>query len=325
MKNNVATFLILVFIIVVFFIGGAIFTVDETQQAIVTQFGEPMGPAITQAGLYFKIPLIQKVNYFEKRIMEWDGDPNQIPTLDKRYIWVDTTARWRINDALKFMQSMGSERAAQSRLADIIDAATRDVISGHNLIETVSNSNELIDRYKERAKAGEALDEFLDENTFDRVKFGRVNVTKAIFKRTNEIVPSYGIELIDIRIKSVTYVQEVRRKVYDRMIAERKRAAELFRSEGQGKKAEIEGLMGKELQDIQSNAYRQAQEIMGKADAEAIRIYAEAFSKDPAFYAFLKTLDTYRYTVNAETTLILTTEGEFYKYLKSGDTESLKP
>lgn len=291
-------------------ISGAIYTVSETQQVVITQFGQPIGEPIKTAGLHFKTPFIQKANYFEKRILEWDGSPNQIPTKDKRYIWVDTTARWRIADPLKFLQSVGNETGAHARLDDIIDSATRDSITNQLLVEAVRNTNRLLERIKE-------VEEVLGaEEALERIEVGREELTRGILQRAQELVPQYGIELIDVRIKRIDYVEEVRRKVYERMISERKRAAEKYRSEGQGKKAEIEGEMEKELNRITSEAYRKAQEIKGRADAEAIKIYAEAYSKDPEFYSFLKTLETYKETIDKGSTIILSTDSDYYEYLK---------
>jgi len=303
--------------------GNCVYTVDETKQVVLTQFGEPIGGPITKAGLYFKLPVIQTANYFEKRILPWDGDPNQIPTLDKRYIWVDTMARWRIVDPLKFMQSMGNESAALGRLDDIVDSAARDAISNANLVEAIRDSNRLVEKYEQGGDKDEDI--FLDvgETGLEKIKIGREELMKSIQKQASLIAPRYGIELIDVRIKRINYVQEVQKKVYERMISERKRAAEKYRSEGQGKKAEIEGQMTKELQDIRSQAYKAAQELMGEADAEAIKIYADAYNKDPGFYSFLKTMDTYKKTIDKDTTLILSTDNDFYQYLKSLEVEAL--
>jgi len=294
--------------------SGALYTVDETQQVVITQFGEPMGKSITEAGLYFKAPFIQTVNYFEKRILQWDGDPNEITTRDKRYIFVDTTARWRIKDALKFMQSVRDENGAQARLDDIIDGATRDVISANIMIELVRNSNRLADLYKKgELKAG---DFDIAETSLEQISVGREKLSREILSRAGKTVPNYGIVLVDVRFKHLNYIQEVQNKVFERMISERRKAAEQFRSEGQGKKAEIEGQIEKELKEIQSGAYRKAQEIKGKADAEAIKIYADAYNKDPEFYSFINTLKSYKGTINKDTTLILSTDNEFYSQLK---------
>ncbi len=289
---------------------SSVYVVDETQQVVITQFGEPIGEPVVEAGLYFKRPFIQRANYFEKRMLEWDGRPNQIPTKDKRYIWVDTTARWRIADPLKFLQSVANETGAHARLDDIIDSATRDAVTSHLLVEVVRNTNQLLER------AAEELKELGTAEALERIEVGRGKLTRGILSQAQEMVRQYGIELIDVRIKRIDYVKEVRRKVFERMISERKRAAELYRSEGQGKKAEIDGEMGKELKRITSEAYRTAQEIEGKADAEAIKIYAEAYSRDPEFYSFLKTLETYKETIDRNSTLILSTDSAYFEYLK---------
>jgi modulator of FtsH protease HflC len=302
-----------VIFIVILILSGTLYVVDQTQQVVITQFGEPIGEPIKDAGLHFKMPFVQTANYFDKRILAWDGDPNQIPTKDKKYIFVDTTARWKIVDPLKFMQSVGNEMGAQARLDDIIDAATRDFITSNNLVEAVRNSNRLLDAYKGQKTAE---DEIMTTEAIEKIEVGREAISREILKRAEQTVPQYGIEMVDVRIKRINYVEEVRRKVYERMISERKRAAEQYRSEGQGKKAEIEGQMAKELQEIQSIAYKKAQEIAGKADAKAIDIYAGAYNKDPDFYAFLRTLETYHKTIGSDTTLILTTDGEYYKFLQ---------
>jgi len=292
---------------------SSVYVVDETQQVIITQFGEPIGEAVRGAGLHFKLPFVQRANYFEKRLLEWDGSPNQIPTKDKRYIWVDTTARWRIADPLKFFQSVGNETGAHARLDDIIDSATRDAITSHLLVEAVRNTNELLESAAEELQAQKELG---TKEALERIEVGREKLTRNILGQAQELVLQYGIELIDVRIKRIDYVKEVREKVYERMISERKRAAEQYRSEGQGKKAEIDGQMAKELKRITSEAYRAAQEIEGKADAEAIRIYAEAYSRDPEFYSFLKTLETYKQTIDRNSTIILSTDSAYFEYLK---------
>ena len=290
--------------------SGALFIVDETKQVVITQFGKPVGNPITSAGLHFKIPFIQEAHYFEKRLLEWDGDPNQIPTKDKKYIWVDTMARWRIVDALKFLQSVGNELNASSRLDDIINSATRDAVTGHLLVEAVRNSNRIL----ETKELGE--DAIVSEEALERIEIGRQQLTRSILDKAKVLAPQYGIEVMDVRVKRVNYVEEVRNKVYDRMIAERKRAAEKYRSEGHGKSAEIEGQTGKELKLITSEAYRQAQTIVGKADAEAVNIYAQAYSQNPEFYSFLKTIETYKNTIDAGSTIVLTTDSDYYRYLK---------
>jgi len=299
--------IIVVIIIGLIILGGTLYTVDQTQQVVITQFGEPIGKPITEAGLYLKKPFIQKVNYFEKRLLAWDGLPTQVPTKDKRYIWVDTTARWRIVDPLKFLQTMGSERTALGRLDDIIDSATRNQITSHLLYELVRNSE------REFVETEVSLE---IEEKIGEVKYGREKISRSILEEASGLVPEFGLELVDVRIKRLNYVERVRQGVYARMIAERKRVAEQYRSEGEGKKAEIEGMREKEQQKITSQAYRRAQEITGKADAEATGIYAKAYNKDPEFYSFLKTLDTYKGTLNEQTWLLLTSDSDFYKYLK---------
>ncbi|MGE0267632.1 MAG: protease modulator HflC [Candidatus Omnitrophota bacterium] len=313
MRNSLSIYLGL-FLAAALFLGtGLLYTVDETQQVVITQFGELVGQPKTRAGLYFKLPW-QQVNYFEKRILQWDGDANQIPTRDKRFIWVNTFARWRIADPLKFMQSVRTEESAQTRLDDIIDASTRDVVSRHKLIEAIRSTNRIIEE-RNAAEDLETSSGVLSYTELETIEIGREELARQILTRAAETTPQYGIELIDVRIKRINYVAEVRDKVYDRMISERKRAAEQFRSEGQGKKAEIEGQIIKELQEITSEAYKKALVIKGKADAEAIKIYADAFNKDPEFYSFVKTLETYKKTMNEGTTLILSTENDFFEQL----------
>lgn len=313
MKNTLTMIIGIVLLVIILAASGALYTIDETQQVVLTQFGKLIGKPKTQAGLYFKLPFIQTANYFDKRILEWDGDADQMPTREKRLIWVDTTARWRIADPLKFMQRVGTEPNAQTRLDDIIDAKTRETISSNALVEAVRNSNRLIE--EGNAETLENASEEFGKTALASIKEGREALSRKILALAADAVKDYGIEMVDVKIKRINYVEEVQRKVYERMISERKRAAEQFRSEGQGKKAEIEGQQAKELQQIQSGAYRTAQEIKGKADAEAIKIYADAYNKDPEFYSFLKTLETYRKTINDRTTLMLTTDNDFYGYL----------
>jgi len=315
MKRTIRKIIVIVAVIaavvILAFISGAIYVVDETQQAVITQFGRPIGQPVTSAGLHFKKPVIHQTHYFEKRLLEWDGDPNQIPTKDKKYIWVDTVARWKITDALKFLQSVGNELGMQARLDDIINSATRDIITSHILVEAVRNSNRILE-----SKA-EGEDIIVTDEALEHIKVGRETLEQTILEKAKILAPQYGIEIKDVRIRRMNYVEAVRNKVYDRMIAERKRAAEKYRSEGMGKSAEIEGQTAKGLKEIQSEAYRQAQIVMGKADAEAITIYGDAYSQDPEFYSFLKTMDTYKTTIDDKSTVILTTDSDYYKYLKS--------
>jgi membrane protease subunit HflC len=310
LKPIIRIFAVLAILVILAFMSGLVFIVDETQQVIITQFGKPVGSPITDAGLRFKRPLIQQANYFEKRVLQWDGDPNQIPTKDKKYIWVDTYARWQIVDALNFLQSVGNEINAHARLDDIINSATRDVITGHLLVEAIRDTNRILDIEETE------IDVSLAEEALEPIEVGRSTLEGLILTKASKLAPQYGIKLIDVRIKRTNYVEDVREKVYDRMIAERKRAAEKYRSEGQGKSAEISGQLTKELKLITSEAYRKAQGIKGKADAEAVTIYAEAYRKAPDFYSFTKTLETYKNTIDENSTIILTTDTDYYKYLK---------
>ena len=287
-------------------LSNSIYVVDMTQQVVITQFGKPIGDAVTEPGLKVKVPFIQKANTFDKRILEWDGSPRQIPTKDKRYIWVDTFARWRIADPLKFMQSVTDEIGAQARLDDVIDAVTRDQITSHDLIDVVRNTNREM-TISDIDNPGVAQ---------EKIQTGRSAITRIVFDDASEQMPRYGIELMDVKIKRVNYVEEVRQKVYERMISERQRIAERYRSEGQGQSSEIRGQKEKELQGITSEAYKAAEEIRGDADAEATGIYADAFGRDPEFYSFLRTLESYKNTLDGETSLILTTDSDYFMFLK---------
>jgi len=309
MKKLLNIFIALIILIVLMAVSGVMYVVDETKQAVITQFGKPVGNPITTAGLHFKKPFIQKVRYFEKRLLEWDGDPNQIPTKDKKYIWVDTIARWKIVDALKFLQSVSNETGAHARIDDIINSATRDAVTSHLLVETVRNSNRIIEGEGDKNVV-------ITEEALEHIKVGRKLLEKIILDDARVLAPKYGIELVDVRIKRINYVKDVRGKVYERMISERKRAAEQYRSEGQGRRAEIEGQRGKELKLITSEAYRKSEGLKGKADAEVIGIYAKAYNQDPEFYSFIKTLETYKKTIDKNSTIILTTDSDYYKYLK---------
>jgi membrane protease subunit HflC len=290
-------------------VTGTLYIVDEIQQAVVTQFGRPVGEPVVAPGIHFKIPFIQKVNYFEKRFLEWDGDANQIPTRDKKFIWVDTYARWRIVDPLLFFQRLRDELGAQSRLDDILDGETRNAIAKHDLVEIVRSSNREFEQSEDLGDTEEAV-------VLQEIKYGRSVITRKILANASPQLLSLGIELLDLRLKRINYVEEVRRKVYDRMVSERKRIAAKFRSEGQGESARIRGQKERDLKGITSEAYRVAQEIVGKADAEATRIYAEAYNQDPEFYRLIKTLETYTDTFDEESLLILTTDGDFFHYLK---------
>ena len=293
------------------FLARPFFTVDETQQVIVTQFGKPIGDAVTQPGLHFKLPFIQNANYFPKNLLEWDGDPGQIPTQDKTFIWVDAFARWRIVDPLMFYKAVNNERAAHKKLDDILDAATYNFITSHHLIEVVRSSNRLMEGEKVTIVG---LPEKAREKI--KIKLGREQMTRGILKQAAPKLKGFGIEIVDFRIKRINYVEEVRKKVYERMIAERKQISEKFRSEGKGESKKIEGERQKELRRIKSEAYRKVEETKGKADAEATKIYADAFSKDPEFYSFINTLDIYKKALNEDTRVLLSTNSDFFKYLK---------
>jgi modulator of FtsH protease HflC len=310
MKNMIRIIISLFIVVTVGFLTGAVYVVSEINQAVITQFGKPIGDPITTAGLHFKMPMIQQVHYFDKRLLVQDGDPNQIPTRDKKYIWVDTTARWKIADALRFLQSVGSERGAYSRLDDIINSATRDIITQMSLVEVIRNSNRVLD------EEGDVTIASFDEEALAHIKEGREKMEADILLRAKKLAPQYGIELVDVRIKRIGYVENVRQKVYERMISERKRAAEEYRSEGRGKSAEIKGRMEKELKSITSGAYKTAQILRGEADAKATITYAKAYNNDPDFYDFTKSMETYRGTMGTGTTILLTTDSEYFKYLK---------
>ncbi len=291
-------------------LNGA-YTVDETQQVVITQFGQPIGEPIQKAGLYWKKPFVQEIHYFDKRILEWDGYPSEIPSKDKKFIWVDVTARWQIIDPLKFLQTMRHELNAQSRLDDIIDGVTRDFITRYEAPEIVRNTNRILE-----VKVGE--EDISGEESFEKIETGRNTITRMILEQATKIVADYGIRLVDIRIKRINYIESVQRRVFERMISERKRAAEKLRSEGQAFREEIAGQKERELKRIYSEAYRKAQELKGKADAEATQIYADAYSKDPEFYTFLTTLDSYHEGLK-DSRLILSTDSEFLSYLKTID------
>lgn len=300
---------IVIIIVAALFIGrGGLYVVNEAEQAIVTQFGKPVGDVIGP-GIHFKLPFVQKVNRFEKRILKWDGDPNQIPTKDKKFIWVDTTARWRIADPLLFFKTVASERGAQSRLDDIIDSVVRDAVSGHLLFELVRGSDYLAQDVERIEVDGVAIPK--------EGLVGREEILAGILEKAHANTPDYGIELLDVQIKRINYVEQVRTRVYERMINERKKVSAQFRSEGEGEKAEILGQMDRELKEISSEAYRKALEIRGAADAEAAAIYADAYNQDKDFYAFLRTLESYKKSIQKNGKLVISTDSDYYRYLKN--------
>ena len=297
--------------IIAFVIYGAAYSVDETEQVVVTQFGRIIGQPKTDPGLKFKIPFIQKANYFNKNLLEWDGDPGQIPTLDKTFIWVDTFARWKIVDPVKFFQTVNNRFNAVGKLNDIIDPAVRNFITSHHLIEAVRSSN----RELETEEIG-LEDATRRTRVYFQIDVGRQKITQGILEQAQPKLTPFGIELVDVKIKRINYVEEVRKSVYGRMIAERNQIAEKFRSEGKGEAQKILGEKERDLQEIESEAFKKAQRLKGGADAEATIIYAEAYGKDPEFYSFVQTLDIYRETLGQNSSLVLSTDSEFLKYLK---------
>jgi membrane protease subunit HflC len=309
MKNK--SIILIPLAIIAFVIYGAAYTVDETEQVVVTQFGRIVGEPKTDPGLKFKIPFIQTANYFNKNLLEWDGDPGQVPTLDKTFIWVDTFARWKIVDPVKFFQTVNNRFAAVGKLNDIIDPAVRNFITSHHLIEAVRKSNRELDT----VEVGVEESSRKTRVTY-RIDTGRQKITQGILEQAQPKLTPFGIELVDVKIKRINYVEEVRKSVYGRMIAERNQIAEKFRSEGKGEAQKILGEKERDLQEIESEAFKRAQRIKGSADAEATIIYAEAYGKDPEFYSFVQTLEIYREALDKNSSLILTTDSEFLKYLK---------
>ncbi|MGD8901665.1 MAG: protease modulator HflC [Desulfobacterales bacterium] len=309
MKNK--SLLLIAVAVIAFFIYGAAYTVDETEQVVVTQFGRIVGEPITDPGLKFKIPFIQTANYFNKNLLEWDGDPGQIPTLDKTFIWVDAFARWKIVDPVKFFQTVNNRFNAVGKLNDIIDPAVRNFITSHHLIEAVRSSNRELDTEEVGLD-----DSFRKTRVYFQVDVGRQKINQGILEQAQPKLTPFGIELVDVKIKRINYVEEVRKSVYGRMIAERNQIAEKFRSEGKGEAQKILGEKERDLQEIESEAFKRAQKIKGDADAEATVIYAKAYGKDPEFYSFVQTLEIYRETLGQNSSLILSTDSEFLKYLK---------
>ena len=305
--NRSALSLVIAFAILVV-VGQTLYTVSETEQIILTQFGEPVGDPVVSPGLHFKAPFIQRTNVFEKRFLEWDGNPNQVPTRDKRFIWVDTYARWRIVDPLLFFQRLRDERGAQSRLDDILDGETRNAVARHDLIELVRSTN--------RDAADVPIESEEEEAILEEIARGRQEVTREILETAAARTADLGIELLDLRFKRINYVEEVQQDVFARMIAERQRIAEEFRSEGQGESARIHGERERELAQIQSEAYRRAEELRGEADANATSIYADAYNRDGDFYAFTKSLETYEATMDPSTLFILGTDSELLQFLE---------
>jgi len=323
MKDTKLVIMAVVIVTAVITFNSAFYVINEANQAIVTQFGKPIGRPVITAGPHFKVPFMQDVRYVDKRILTWDGEPNQIPTKDKKYIRVDTTARWQIVDALKFIQTVQNTRGAKARLDTILDGHTRDVISSHNLVETVRNSNSILADIASKKAAIKVLKEkgepILEEEIsgeISKVFVGREKLSQLILQRANNECRALGIQLIDVQLRRISYEKSVEKKVYERMISERQRIAQKIRSIGKGEKAIIEGRLTKDLQKIESNAYRKSEIIRGKAEAAATAIYAKALNRDPKFYSFMRSMDAYKKSIKSSSKLILSSDSEFFKYLK---------
>ena len=312
MKQVKGIVLLVVLAVIAFLSSQILYVVNEQEQVIITQFGEPVGEAITEPGLKVKVPFLQKANYFEKRYLEWDGDPNQVPTKDKVFIFVDTYARWQITDPLKYFERLGNERGAQSRLDDILDGETRNAVAGNDLVELIRSTN------REASQDGLIAD--IQQDSLQKISVGRGAIQGQIVTLANERAEDLGIEILDFRFKRINYAEEVRRTVYERMISERNRIADKFRSEGQGEASRITGEKERELLRIQSEAFQEAETIRGRADAQAAAIYNAAYNKNSAardLYSFIKSMEAYTNTIDSETSLIISTNSEFYKYLNS--------
>jgi len=307
------TLLAVVVVGAILLVAGAAYQVFETEQVILTQFGKPVGAPVTEPGLHFKIPLIRKVHRFDRRFLEWDGKANQLPTKDKRFIWADTYARWRITDPLLFFQRLQNERGAQSRLDDILDGETRNAIANHELVELVRTSNRTPELDESVAAGSDEL---------APIQNGRETIRREILAAAQTRTQDLGIEILDVQFKRINYVEEVQEKVYDRMIAERRRIADRFRSEGEGESARIRGELERDLNQIESEAFKTAEEIKGRADAEATSIYAAAYDRSAdsrRFYEFLKSMETLEQTASSETSILLSTDGELFSFLKGSD------
>ena len=311
--NNKATIIIIVIAALGAAFYSAAFVVDETEQVVLTRFGRIVREPITDPGLNFRIPFIDTVNKYPKNLQQWDGDPGQIPTLDKTFIWVDSFARWKITDPVKFRETVGDVIGANSRLNDIIDPAVRNAVTSYRLIETVRSSNRELDTFEEGLDDADGRQQ---RQSF-RINTGREKITDSILIEAQPKLDKFGIEVVDVQVKRVNYVDQVRESVYNRMIAERKQIAEKFRSEGEGEARKIRGDKERDLKEINSEAYRQSQIIKGKADAEATRIYADAFGVDPEFYTYLKTLEVYSESIGRDSALVLSTDSDLLKYLKT--------
>ncbi|MBU2490032.1 MAG: protease modulator HflC [Proteobacteria bacterium] len=292
-----------------FLLSTSFFVVDETEQVVISRFGQLVREPITEPGLAWKLSVLEVANKFPKNLQEWDGETGEIPTLDKTYIWVDAFGRWLIVDPKAFLQTAGTVETALKRLDEIIDPAVRNAITSEPLIETVRKSDRKLDTFEDST-------EFVDQSPLGTVLVGRQQITERIKEAAAAKLADFGIELVDVKIKRLNYIEKVRRSVYDRMIAERRQIAEKFRSEGQGEARKILGEKEKELKRITSEAYRTAQEVKGKADGQAAAIYATAFGRDAEFYSFLRTLELYRESLGKDVRLVLSTDSEFLRYLK---------
>jgi membrane protease subunit HflC len=300
---------LIVAIVAAIVLFSAVYTLDETEQAIITQFGRPIGGVIDTPGLHAKIPLIQQVHVFDKRWLEFDGAANEIPTRDKKYIWVDTYARWRIADALRFYQAVRDERGGQSRLDDIVDGETRNAIASYDLIEIVRSSD------REFQLTGE-LEGIMTAEAVAAIETGREAIAQQILERASTITPEFGVELVDVRFKRINYTESVQQAVFQRMITERKRIAERSRSEGQGRAAEIRGQKERDVLAATSVGYRTAEELKGKADAKATDIYARAYGRDASFYEFFKSMETLKASLDKDATVILSTDSDLLRFMQ---------
>lgn len=309
--KNVKQIVPLIVLAVILLIGlDGFYIVDETEQVVITQFGNPVGEAVTEPGLRYKIPFIHTANYFDKRYLDWDGDRNQVPTKDKKFIFVNTYARWQITDPLQFFKRLRDERGAQSRLDDILDGETRNAVASHDLVEVVRSTN--------RDPNSDATITEIVEDSLEAISVGRDSIQEKIQELANQRAEDLGLSILDFRFKRINYVEDVRQTVYDRMISERNRIADKFRSEGQGEAAQINGEKDRELKSIQSGAFRKAEEIRGKADAEATAIYAEAYNQSQSareLYNFTRTMESYGKVFDEQTSIILSTNSDFYRYL----------
>ena len=308
MKKLVQLILLIIVVALGVTVWDGFYVLEEGKQAVITQFGAPVGRPITEAGLKFKTPFIQKINVFEKKILIWDGDPNQIPTNDKTFIYMENTARWRISDALRFMQAVGTEARAQSLLDNILDGTVRDLVNKNDLIEIIRSSD-----WSQEFMISDRASTDLTQPP----KLGRDRISELVLESASSVTPQYGIELIEVMFKRVNYIETVRLKVYDRMISERKRIAAEKRSLGEGQKAEILGRVERELREITSGAQMEATTIKGKADAEATKIYGETYGRHPEFYAFQKSLESYRNIITDNTSLVLSSDSDLFQYLQS--------